>query len=307
MKPNRSGKLDIHLLAGPESRTRRNGIRLLGVWQMTSPDSRFSGYSGLVAFAGGRLRAYSDRGKWLDFHAPGSGPGNGQAGSAHAFGKALAEKNKFYSDIEAATYDPVSGNTWLSLEFVNAIFRISADRKKLAEATPPAMATFSANGGAEAMTRLSDGRFIVLRETGDPLRPLHRTGLLFAGDPIVNDSAAEFSFRPPAGYDPTDAAQLPDGRVLILLRGLTLAGFPPFASRLVVADPAEIRAGKVWHWQPVADISDIAPRENYEGLAVVPAGRGVKLWLISDSNDSVLMQRTLLVELDWDPSTPARP
>ncbi len=147
--------------------------------------------------------------------------------------------------------------------------------------------------------RLSDGRFIVLRETGDPLHSTRRTALLFARDPIEDDRAIEFFLEPPAGFDPTDAAVLPDGRVLILLRSLTLAGFPPFASRLVVADPAEIRPGQAWPWKPVADLSDYAPRENYEGLAVVPTSDGVRLWLISDSNNAVLVQRTLLVEMQW--------
>ncbi len=62
-------------------------------------------------------------------------------------------------------------------------------------------------------------------------------------------------------------ALLPDGRVLILFRGLKF--FPPgFAVRLALADPAEIRLGKVWHWQDVGAIESPVPMDNYEGLAV---------------------------------------
>src|SRR5690606_12197778 len=123
------------------------------------------------------------------------------------------------------------------------------------------------------------------------LSPMRRTGLLFATDPVIDDRAIAFTFEPPLGYDPTDAAALPDGRVLILLRSLSFR-LPPFESRLVVADPAEIEAGRPWPWREVARLSGIAPRENYEGLAVVPDESGLVLWLISDSNQNVALQRT---------------
>ena len=161
------------------------------------------------------------------------------------------------------------------------------------------MAGFPENGGAELIVRLLDGRFIVLRETGDALHSTRRTALLFARDPIEDDRAVEFFLEPPAGFRP-DRCGGPARRP-----GADLAAQPyarrvsSFASRLVVADPADIRPGQVWPWKPVADLSDYAPRENYEGLAFVPTSDGVRLWLISDSNNAVLVQRTLLVELQW--------
>jgi hypothetical protein len=121
-------------------------------------------------------------------------------------------------------------------------------------------------------------------------------GLLFAGDPVEGAKAIGFRFVPPKGFMPTDMAALPDGRVLILLRGLGF-GLPPFSAQLVVADPSEIRSGEEWPWTPFAEISPPLPRDNYEGLAIAatPDG-GADIWIISDDNNAAF-QRTLLIRL----------
>ena len=67
---------------------------------------------------------------------------------------------------------------------------------------------------------------------------------------------------------------------------------------LIVADPAEIAAGEEWRWHKLADLKRPVPRDNFEGLAIVPDASGVTLWLISDDNFARI-QRTLLLELHW--------
>ena len=110
--------------------------------------------------------------------------------------------------------------------------------------------------------------------------------------------------QPNATYAGRGAARtilvLPDGRVLILLRGLAPGAWPPFKSKVVIADPADIRPGEAWPWREVADLSGLVPPENYEGLAVAQGPSGLELWLIADANRSVVMQRTLLVKLVWN-------
>jgi hypothetical protein len=266
-------------------------VTLAGAWELASDDARFGGYSALVVRADSRLRAYSDSGTWLDFTMP-DRPG----GPGPVFGIGRLPGGKYVNDIEAAAYDPASGTTWLALEFTNSIRRVDSE---VVEVAPATMAGFRDNGGSEAMARLLDGRFVVLAESAAPLSPMRRTGVLFATDPVRDQRATVFAFDPPAGYDPTDAATLPDGRVLILLRGLKLTGYPLFESMLVVADPADIEPGRPWPWREVAHLSNLAPRENYEGLAVVPGEQGLELWLIADANDSVVLQRTLLLKLIW--------
>lgn len=291
----RTGNLWIEPLPIDVPRRAGDGLILAGVWLLTSDDRRFSGYSALVFQARGRLRAYSDTNRWLEFDRP-DRPG----GPSARFGLVPGYDSGGHNDLEAAAHDPASGATWLAFERINTIRRIGPDDEESSSAAPPAMATFRRNGGAETMVRLSDGRFVVIAESGDWRSPLRRTGLLFAQDPVTDPRASVFAFHPPAGYQPTDAAVLPDGRVLILLRGLSLGHWPPFASKLLVADPADIRAGETWPWREVADLSGLVPRENYEGIAVRPGKSGLEVWLIADANRSVLLQRTLLVKLVWN-------
>jgi len=91
---------------------------------------------------------------------------------------------------------------------------------------------------------------------------------------------------------------LPDGRVVILLRIVDPLSPPFFEAMLVVADPADIAAGREWRWSKLADLEGSVPRDNYEGLAIVPDPSGVTLWLISDDNYAHF-QRTLLLQLHW--------
>jgi hypothetical protein len=96
-----------------------------------------------------------------------------------------------------------------------------------------------------------------------------------------------------------DAAQLPDGRVLVLTRKIVL-GWPAFESLLLVGDPRTIRAGETWEPSLFAQLDSLLPRENYEALAVQREGGGVALWLMSDDNFSSF-QRTLLARLRLRP------
>ena len=295
----RTGNLWIEPLPIEVPRRGGGALTLAGAWLLTSDDRRFSGYSALVLQAGGRLRAYSDTNRWLEFDPP-DRPG----GAAARFGAAPGFDSSGHNDLEAAAHDPVSGVTWLAFEHINTIRRIGPGEDDALSVAPPAMARFRRNGGAETMVRLADGRFVVIAESGDWRHPLRRAGLLFARDPAIDPRASAFAFYAPGGYQPTDAALLPDGRVLILMRGLAPGHWPPFKSKLLVADAADLRAGGSWPWQEVADLSGLIPRENYEGLAVRAGESGLELWLIADANRSVLMQRTLLVKLIWN--KPAR-
>ena len=277
-------------------------VKVAGTWLLESDDRRFFGYSALIVQADGRLRAFSDGSRWLEFDPP-----DRPAVRPPEFGAVPGYEQIGHNDLESATHDPASGLTWLGFEHINSLRRIGPGAEQVASTKPPAMAHFRPNGGAESLVRLPDGRSVVIAESAHWRHPRRRAGLLFAQDPVVDDRAARFVFVPPPAFNPTDAAALPDGRVLILARGLSPARWPPFRSKLLIANAADIRPGEVWEWRELADLTALVPPENYEGLAVERRGQGVVLWLIADANRSAVLQRTLLVKLVWDERTPGSP
>ena len=270
-------------------------ISLMGAWHLTSGSNLFGGYSALLATGGDTLTAVSDVGQSLRFGRPDLAPG-----SPPQFSRIPPIiDHKDGQDIESATWDPRSGARWYGYEGRNLIRRFDPGETVGAAVAPKAMRRWAMNGGPESMTRLADGRFIVLAEDPPWLSTGARTGLLFSSDPVSGAAPLEFAFRPPIGYDPSDMAALPDGRVVILLRVVDPTSPPFFRGMLVVADPATIARGREWRWHKLADLTDPVPRDNYEGLAIVPDATGVNLWLISDDNFA-RFQRTLLLELHWD-------
>jgi len=67
---------------------------------------------------------------------------------------------------------------------------------------------------------------------------------------------------------------------------------------ILTADPAQLHPGAVLQTQEIARIDDPRIRDNYEGMTVTRAADGsVSIWLISDSNLMVALQRTLVLKL----------
>jgi len=321
------------------SRTIRD--RLLGpftleaVWAMHSPNTDFGGYSALLAMPDGQLLALSDRGMSLRFSAPGrhcclghfrsrwnhrlaremarihdagafpaAKPLHTFAGNALARFAPIADRRSGFKadyDAEAATHDPASGKVWIAWETTNIISRHDRMLGKEGAATPPAM-DWGVNDGPESLVKLADGRFLVLREAfAGELEDRQHEALLFQGDPVAGARPIRFTLSGPEGYRPTDAAQLPDGRVLILMRRLIWPMPPRFSNRIALADPADIREGKVWQARGLAKLDAPLPVDNFEGLAIAPCANGrVTIWLISDDNGAAT-QRTLLWKLTVDP------
>lgn len=297
---NESQVLSFDSLALPQ---RRFGeIEVAGAWHMRSPNHRFVGYSALVPLDDGKLLALTDGGEKMIFTPPGAPKATVEL-SPVAFG---ASPDKRWSDFEGATRDPATGTMWASLEHTNQIRRFGADIVPNGFVSPPEMHNWPGNSGPESITRLADGRFIVLAEGSPRWFTREVPGLLFPGDPLGKGEPTRFSFRPPRGYSPVDMATLPDGRVLILLRRMILAFPPRFEGKLMIADPAQIRGGQSWPAREIADLVPPLPMDNYEGLAIEQGpGGGLVLWLISDDNRA-MFQRTLLLKLLWRPNEKAR-
>jgi hypothetical protein len=281
--------------AAPVALDKAGQLKLTGAWALSSRNRIFSSYSALLVPGDGSLLAFSDRGRWLRLPLL----DGAKARMGTVFADVGAPKNA--QDIEAATRDPATGTIWLGLEGRNAILRMADDFSGMTVVDPDGMRDWPGNRGPEAMLRLRDGRFIVLAEKESSWGGSGGPGLLFAGDPVEGAPSTAFRFDAGRRFSPTDTVELPDGRVLILLRKVTI-GLPlAFSARLVVADPAAIRAGEEWQWREIADLSSTVPMDNYEALATSGGADGepLILWLLSDDNGASYIQRTLLVRLEW--------
>lgn len=277
-----------------ESETGVPGWKVAGVWQYRGDGLLFGGFSALVALPDNRLMAFSDRGARFTFDEPDS-PGTLREVVRQPLG---ARSGGVIDDIEAATRDPATGTYWLGFENVHGIVRYSPDHQPTGARPLDGRALgWSSNSGVEALTRLADGRFAMIGER-------KRTGFAFAGDPVERGGYEAFAYAPPAPDHATvDMAQLPDGRVLLLLRNFTLAaGVPPFESKIAIGPAPMAKSEKPWAPRIALDLAGIVPRENYEGIALREEKDGrVAVWLIADDN-LAWFQRTLVVKLIFDPA-----
>ncbi len=288
--------ITITRIAGP-SDSSVNGWAVEGIWQAEAYNLTFGGFSAMLALRDDTLRAFSDRGTRFTLTEP------DKPLTVRNVVRQLVEPGRAFElwDIESATRDPDTGTYWLGFENVHTVhrFSVASDADGLRDLDDEV--DWTVNSGAEAMVRLADGRFVILPE-GEPI------GLMFASDPVQSVEAQTFSYRNPAySHAATDMAQLPDGRVLILLRNLDYGsgGWPPFESKLAIGPAPEV--GKEWAPEISLDLAGVLPRENYEGLAIRPREDGtLTVWLISDDNMSAF-QRTLLVKLSFDPAWSPEP
>lgn len=261
---------------------------IAGVWQYDAESLLFGGYSALLVLSDNRLRAFSDRAFRMTLTEP------DQSGPPPRITRQMVarEDANYLWDIESATRDPATGQYWLGYENRHTIHRFTREGAIAGKRDLTAEVDWGANGGAEAMTRLADGRFVILPEGG-------REGVIFAFDPVEGAPLQRFAFRNPApGFAATDMAQLPDGRLIVLMRDVVWA-WPAFTSLIAIGPPPE--PGGIFAPKKVLQLDPAIPRENYEGLALRPRADGrIDVWLIADDNLSV-MQRTLLAKLIFDP------
>lgn len=266
-------------------------LTYLGGWALTSNDARVGGISALHVEAGEAL-ALSDAGWRIRLPMP---PGRSPAGAGIAMiGEGPGPPgDKVYRDVESLAVH--RGEAWLGYEQSNQVWRY--DRRtfeRRSSAAPPAMREWSDNAGPEAMVRLANGRFLVFAEGdgGDS------EAILFAGDPAVRGaSALRLRYRPPAGYRITDAALLPDGRLILLNRRVAL--FEGFTARLTLAALPELADRALIIGREIAAFDGAVTRDNFEALSVTREGGRTILWIASDDNYNPF-QRTLLMKFALD-------
>lgn len=280
----------LPLDAGNPARRTLGKLRFLGGWELRSRDRRVGGLSAMH-IESGTITALTDEGWLISVAVPGnSGPGVARLRPLPAGpGSSPSKANR---DSESLVVH--GGQAWIGFERGNAIWRYRWPALAASGSTSPAaMRGWPLNGGAEAMLRLADGRFLIFSEDSSR-RDGTTEALLFAGDPaLAATGTTSLGYRAPAGYRITDAAPLPDGRMLLLnRRGHRLEGL---SARLSVASTQSLRADSIVSGEELASFRPPVATDNFEALAVTREGARTIVWIASDDNFSPL-QRTLLLK-----------
>jgi hypothetical protein len=188
-----------------------------------------------------------------------------------------------------------NGQLWIGYENSNEVWRYAAgDFGAAAKAAPPSTRKWQLNRGVEAMLRFPDGRFLLISEDEDDQGI--SAAMLFLGDPAdPRTRALPLRIDPPPGQRVTDAAMLPDGRLLFLTRGIGV--WSGWTARLLVGRLPR-KAGELIPVQEVAAFESPITRDNMEGLAVAEENGRVIVWIASDDN-LLSLQRTLLLKFEW--------
>ncbi|MBK8176851.1 MAG: esterase-like activity of phytase family protein [Rhodospirillales bacterium] len=263
----------------------RGGVRL------SSADARFGGLSGLLVSGDGRsLIAISDHGYRVDadlvYDPQGDlagiervrlsdlrGPKGGSlAGTRGGDAEDLARAADEHAVVIAFESRP---RLW-QYPAANAL------PERLA--SPPGLENAPRNAGIEALTRLADGRLLALTEgyriDGGTVGWLSQTP----------DGWSALTWRSGGGFEPTGAATLPDGDVLVLERRT----LPPGA-RLRVLKRVDVAAGAVLDGEEIARFEGPVTFDNMEGIDARRGADGETLiYLVSDDN-YMMLQRTLLL------------
>ena len=268
-------------------------LRFLGAWELRSDNSDFGGISGLIALAPNRLLAVSDAGTLIGLTLSGNNRLEKTfiAALPGAYGDDVDYRDR---DTEGMAHDPASGRLWVSYEARHAIRRFPPSLGRI-DGTKRLTDTqdWKANGGVEAIVRLDDGRFLIFAETH--LRADgSNSAFLFSGDPVEAGSrVTPFGYRAPAGYRPTDAALLPDGRVLMLNRRIAMPN--GFTAKLTLLDPRDIARDASVSAPVIARFAPPLLVDNMEGLAVTQENGRTIIWMVSDNNFNAF-QRSLLMK-----------
>lgn len=267
-------------------------LRYVGGWVLTSDDRRFGSISAMHV-EGNQVIAAGDRGTLLRFAVP-----DGSAGRVailpltHGPGTLTRAVDR---DTESMVVE--GDRLWLGYENSNQIWRYRLPgMSPAANASPPHLSRWPANRGAEAMVRLRDGRFLVIGE--DEGEDGTSPAVLFGGDPAMRGTAASpLRVRPPKGYRITDAALLPNGRLLLLSRAFTL--WDGWSAKLLTADPprrpGEVIQGEVIQTLEVATLAAPLTVDNMEALSVTAENGRTIVWIASDDNLNPV-QSTLLMK-----------
>lgn len=283
----------IPLVADDPADTKVGKLRYLKGWRLENDDPAFGSFSAMLADRD-ELVLLNDAGGFVRLALDAKGdPGAAHFGNLpDGPGGGLIKRNR---DSESMTRARANGPIWVGFENRNAIWRYSADLARGERGRmPPEMRKWPTNGGAEAMVALRSGKFLVFSERGKG-PPGANAALLYDRDPVDEKAkATRFYYRAPSGYRVTDAVEMPDGRLMLLHRRVSL--WPLFSAKLAIADPRKIEEEGILTGDEIATLVPPVAVDNMEALAVTRDGGRTIVWIASDDNFGLLIQRSLLLK-----------
>ena len=283
----------VPLHTGDPSRQTVGALRYVAGWILTSESEDFGGFSGLAMRNSTSLLAISDKGVWLeaDFDLAADQPVINAKTSL--FDPSALEGDK--EDFDAESIVIVQDGMLVGFEQNHRIMKTTSTTAKEAPMLFDVgvdLSGMSSNSGLEAIAKLQDGSMVMFAESGRDTK-----GRVAAWH-VDGENAKTLDYIPPENFSTTDAAALPDGSLLLLLRHYSLLSGSSAKIFHITAD--EIASGVLRGYE-IADIRAPFTIDNMEGLDVIMQSDGsARLYLISDDNFSV-RQDTLLMVFDWNP------
>lgn len=245
-------------------------LTVAGAWRVTSADPRMGGVSALAVDRGGLL-ALTDSGVTIRLPKPTASVGIAEFRDLPA--GPGDPRHKAGRDSEALARDTHGLGWWVTFENHHSVWLFDRDWRRVIGNVDLRSLGWSPNTGAEGAVSTVDGLLLV-PEKGDELVDLSGRDI----DRVRLDN--RFGRL-------SDAAMLNDGRIVLLARNYSPAGF---SARLLLLAYPTVR--------PLARLA-LGRLDNAEAIAAEPlAGGGVRLWIMTD-NDFRRRVPTLLVALDW--------
>ena len=284
----------VHLLDTDPGRAVVGDLEFRGGLWLASTDPAFGGLSGMwIDPAGRRLVSVTDRGSWfaagIVYDPDGRLTGLADPELRPMVGIDDQPLIAPWSDAESVAVG--NGALYVAFERRNRLYRYgppdspwSATPERLW--LPEALARGPRNGGVEALTALADGRLLAVAE--NMVR-----GEGWAAWILDGASAVKLTIAADEGFQPTGAATLPGGDVLLMERRFSLAA--GFATRLRRIAGSDLAPGAPIQGAHVATLAPPLAADNFEAVSVAALADGSALvFLLSDDNFSGL-QRTLLL------------
>jgi len=285
-----------------------------GGLEITSPDARFGGWSGLlVSQDGTHLLSQSDEGHWLraslryDKGGNLAGIADGRLADMEALdGNKLTPKQEADAEGLAALSDQgPDGPVAISFERDARIWRYdvsaSLDVAPTSIAAPEEIKTLDFNSGLEALTRISPDMLLAVAETPQVRGNDHSAWLIPIPERKTGARFAQLSIRHHEPYEISDAAMSPDRRWLYLMERHyfgPLGGVVVAVRRIPASD---IKPGARLDGNEIARFTMHENIDNMEGLGLRREKDGkTLLYMISDDNYNLMAQRTVLLMFEVD-------